>query len=53
MPAIDENHAGRNNANKKLSLALLVGGSLITVANALMQLEPAPRRDLPKDESLG
>lgn len=45
--------AGIHYPNEKLTVALLVGGGLITVANVLMQLEPAPKRNLPNDESRG
>ena len=51
LPGWFSSMAGIQYANEQLSLALLVGGGLITVANALMQLEPAPRRDLSDDES--
>ena len=34
--------AGIAYANEKLTLSLLLGGGLITVANALIQLQPAP-----------
>ena len=53
LPGWFSSMAGIHYANETLSLALLVGGGLITVANALMQLEPAPQRDLPNDESRG
>lgn len=35
--------AGINYPNEKVGLTLLLGGGLITIANALMQLQPAPR----------
>ncbi len=53
LPGWFSSMAGIHYANEKLSLALLVGGGLITVANALMQLEPAPQRDRPNDKSRG
>ncbi len=53
LPAWFSSMAGIQYANETLSTALLVGGGLITAANILMQLQPAPRKELPTDATRG
>jgi drug/metabolite transporter (DMT)-like permease len=53
LPGWFSGFAGIQYANERVGLGLLVGGGLITLANALMQWQPGPKKAMPQPEPCG